>query len=73
MRPSTSILLRVRGTRRSGAAAVERLALVRAVDVPWLRHNFEVVNTVIGEREPGTGDEIDDGPRYENLTRAGER
>jgi hypothetical protein len=52
---------------------VERLALVRAVDVPWLRHNFEVVNTVIGEREPGTGDEIDDGPRYENLTRAGER
>jgi hypothetical protein len=46
--------------------------LLRAVDVPWVRNTFEVVNTVIGEREPGTGDEIDDGPRYENLISVGE-
>ncbi len=47
--------------------------LGRAVDVPWLWNTFQVVNAVIGEREPGTGDEIDDGPRGENLARVGER
>jgi hypothetical protein len=57
----------------SGGPAVERLALGRAVDVRWFRNAFEVVNTVIGERDPGSGDEVDDGPRYENLSGAGER
>jgi hypothetical protein len=55
--------------RGCGSAA----GLLDAVDVPWLRNALEVVNTAIGEREPGTGDEIDDGPRDENLARNGER